>query len=196
MKTIEFIPMIVTVLLALVGYLLTYTNNVRLAQRKDRLDRVERQLRDLYGPLLSRAEAADRVWRAFRNKYRPTGGYWNETTTDAEAVAWRMWMSTVFQPLNEEMAALVTSHGDLVEEVTTPECLLELYAHVVAYRPVLDAWSKGDFSSHTSLFNFPVDSLLQYARQHSQRLKAEQARLLGRAKAIGLRSDKSPVFNR
>ena len=63
----------VTILLALLGYLVTYGNNLRLAQRKDRLERVERQLRDLYGPLLSTAEASTRIWNAFRGRYRPPG---------------------------------------------------------------------------------------------------------------------------
>jgi hypothetical protein len=172
----------VTVLLALLGYLLTYGNNLRLAQRKDRLERVERQLREFYGPLLSLAEASTRVWEAFRGKYRPGGPFWGaqDNPSSEEAAAWRTWMSIVFQPMNEEMARLITQHADLVEEVNTPQCLLELFAHVAAYRPVVEAWKAGNFSEHTSLLEFPTRSILEYAREHCHRLKQEQALLLGK----------------
>jgi hypothetical protein len=172
----------VTVLLALLGYFVTYGNNLRLAQRKDRLERVERQLREFYGPLLSLAEASTRVWEAFRGKYRPGGPYWGtpDMPSDDEAASWRMWMSTVFQPMNEEMARLVTQHADLIEEIDTPECLLDLYAHVAAYRPVLEAWKVGNVLEHTSLLEFPAESVLEYARKHCHKLKQEQALLLGK----------------
>ena len=61
-----------------------------------------------------------------------------------------------------------------------PECLLELYAHVAAYRPVIERWKTGDFSQHASLLNFPTDSLLKYARDRYKTLKREQTLLLGR----------------
>jgi hypothetical protein len=175
----------VTVMLAFVGYLATYLNNLRLAQRKDRLERVERQLRDLYGPLLSVSESSTRAWQAFRSKYRPGRGFWrlndqhDEPTAD-EAAAWRAWMTSVFTPLNEETARVITAHADLIEEPEMPECLLELYAHVAAYRPIVERWRTGDFSEHAPLLNFPTDSLLKYARGHYRSLKREQASLLGR----------------
>ena len=89
-------------------------------------------------------------------------------------------MSAVFQPLNEEMARLVTQHADLIEDVEMPNCLLDLYAHVAAYRPILEGWKTGDFSEHVSLIEFPVNAILEYARAHSRRLKGEQALLLGK----------------
>jgi hypothetical protein len=176
----------VTVVLAVVGYLATYLNNLRLAQRKDRLDRVERQLREFYGPLLSLSESSTRAWQAFRSKYRPGRSFWrpgheHDQPTADEAVAWRAWMMSVFSPLNEETARLITAHADLIEEPEMPECLLELYAHVAAYRPIVDRWKTGDFSEHASLLNFPTDSLLKYARDHYRALKREQASLLGRS---------------
>ena len=54
-------------------------------------------------------------------------------------------MTTVFMPLNEEMAQLVTAHGDLLEEPKVPECLLMLFSHVASYRPVMEAWKKRGF---------------------------------------------------
>jgi hypothetical protein len=43
-----------TVFVALMGYAATYLNSIRLSQRKDRLERIDRQLREFYGPLTYR----------------------------------------------------------------------------------------------------------------------------------------------
>ena len=179
----EIVTLIVTVVLALAGYLITYANNLRLQKRKARLERVESQLRDLYGPLLSRSEAAHRAWIAFREQYRPGQPSYlsgDPPPTKADLETWRTWMSLVFQPINEEVAGLITEHADLIDEADMPECLLDIFAHVVGYRPVIAAWEKGDFSRHSSLVNHSTQPLLDYARSRYQRLKSEQARLIGK----------------
>ena len=43
---------IVTFALAVIGYLAKYINDLRLAKRAEKLNRVNRQLKELYGPLL------------------------------------------------------------------------------------------------------------------------------------------------
>jgi hypothetical protein len=73
-----------SVLLALGGYLATYTYNLKLAQRKDRLDRVNQQLSELYGPLLALASSSGACWTAFRQRYRPNGlSFWDSEPTPA-----------------------------------------------------------------------------------------------------------------
>ena len=52
-----FVTTAVTILLAFTGYLATYFNNLRLAQRNQRLERVSRQLGELYGPLYGLTDA-------------------------------------------------------------------------------------------------------------------------------------------
>lgn len=64
----------VTVLLAFTGYFASYLYNLRLAQRNDRLERVDKQLSDLYGPLLALVMSGTASWDAFRSLYRPGGG--------------------------------------------------------------------------------------------------------------------------
>ena len=41
----------VTVGVALLGFAVKYLNDIKIAQRKDRLDRINQQLKFLYGPL-------------------------------------------------------------------------------------------------------------------------------------------------
>jgi hypothetical protein len=63
----------VSVVLALAGYLATYAYDLRLARRKDQLERVNEQLSDFYGPLLALVDAGRASWRGFRTLYRPGG---------------------------------------------------------------------------------------------------------------------------
>ena len=52
----------VTLLVAFSGYVAKYINDLRIAQRKDKLERVNQQLRDLYGPLFSLIKASTITW--------------------------------------------------------------------------------------------------------------------------------------
>jgi hypothetical protein len=176
------IPTIVTIFLALIGYLATYLNNLRLSQLAERLDRVNRQLGEFYGPMFAMTHASDIAWRAFRSVYRPGQTYFGEgkPLTDEELKTWRLWMSTVFMPVNLRVYEIILSKSDLLIEPQMPECLLMFCAHVAAYQAVLKKWENKDFSEHTSLVNYPAGVLLDYARESFQKLKTEQEELLGR----------------
>ena len=172
----------VTVVLAGTGYLAKYLNDLRIAQRRDQLERVNAQLRELYGPLYALARASGNTWIKFREKYRPNVvNYWESSPepSEKEATAWRLWMVEVFAPLNAEMASLVNSHADLLDDRKMPQCLLDLCAHVYAYKVVLECWKTGDFSQHTSVIDFPADELLSYTETVYKKLKQRQLDLLG-----------------
>ena len=141
-----------TVGLAFIGYLAAYLNSLRRAQRTERLTRLNRQLAELYGPLLALTEASDMAWRAFRSKYRPDAhGYFDtqKPISDAALLAWRNWMQTVFMPTNLRIYDCILSKSDLLIESKMPTCLLDLCAHVTAYLPVIKAWEQNDYSEHT-----------------------------------------------
>jgi hypothetical protein len=171
----------VPALVAVAGYLLAYRNTLRLNQRKDRLDRITRQLGDLYGPLYAITSASTAAWLVFRNQYRPGGAFWStfgSAPTDDEAAAWRRWMTTVFMPLNRRLRDVIVEHIDLLEEEVVPQVLLDVCAHVASYEPVLQRWEEGDYTEHTAPFNFPADQLLSYAERRVLSLKAEQEKFL------------------
>jgi len=174
--------LIITITLALLGYLITYINNIRLSQRAERLQRVNRQLAELYGQLFALSQASDKAWQAFRRKYRPGIAYFGEgkPATDDELKAWRLWMSTVFMPNNLRMYELVLSKSDLLIESEMPQCLLEFCAHVTAYQTVIKKWENNDFSEHTSSIEYPTQELLKYISKSYAALKTEQKRLLGK----------------
>ena len=165
---------------AIVGFFATYRNNLRLTARNDRLTRLNRQLQELYGPLLVLVHAGDRSWDVFRGQYRPTGGFWGSEPppSEDEARAWRLWISTVFMPLNRQMRDVIVTHADLLEEDDIDPCLLDLCAHVAAYEAILKRWESDDYAEHAAPLAFPRDELSAYASKSFRRLKSQQKALL------------------
>lgn len=182
---IEIGSLMITVVLAFIGYLVTYLNNIHLSQRSERLGRVNRQLGELYGPLFGVSQASDRAWLAFRTKYRPGQAFFGQgqPPNEDELQAWRLWMKTVFMPNNTKMYELILSKSDLLIEPRMPGGLLDLCAHVAAYQTVLKRWEDNDFSEHLSLIQYPQQAVIEYAQTSFEALKAEQAKLLGKKKS-------------
>jgi hypothetical protein len=180
---------LVGVVVAAVGYFVKYRIDLRLTQRNDRLERINRQLSEFYGPLLALTRASGQSWQAFRERYRPPGSesFWkiDPPPTREETIAWRLWMTTVFMPVHQRMMDLVLNRADLIEEPDMPSCLMALCAHVAGYQAVLKEWETGEISvareDNISVVNFPGQELANYAAAAFSRLKAEQASLLGSA---------------
>ena len=181
MDTKTLATLTVTLLLGVAGYVVTYFNTLRLTKRKERLDRVNRQLRELYGPLYALTEGADKSWRAFRLQIgRPSGSFWDASPppNDDERAAWRLWMSHVLMPLNVRIETVIVEHADLLEGDEMPGCLLDLLAHIAAYKAVLKAWDHGDYARHISVIDYP-DQVNDYAKREYLKLKAFQQTLIG-----------------
>ncbi|MFD7817074.1 hypothetical protein ACFV6E_29750 [Streptomyces sp. NPDC059785] len=180
---------IVTVGLAFAGYLVTYLNGLRLAQRQARLARVNQQLSEFYGPLFALMESNSRVYDTFSETYaRPDGRdpfRHDVPPTEQELARWRLWASTVFIPNVRAMRDVVVTKADLLIEERMPEALLQLCAHVSGYEITAARWAEGDHAEHLSLINFPGRELNEYIRDRFARLKSEQARLLGHRGAAG-----------
>ena len=178
---------LIGVCIAVIGYFIKYRIDLRLAQRNDRLERINRQLSEFYGPLLALTRSSGQSWQAFRQRYRPPGSesFWKSDPppTKEDAIAWRLWMTTVFMPVHQRMMELVLERADLIEEPEMPPSLLDLCAHVNGYQAILKEWEKGEISTaredNISVVNFPGEELAEYAATAFGRLKAEQADLLG-----------------
>lgn len=172
--------LIVTIALAFVGYLVKYINDLAIARRKDKLERINSQLKNLYGPLYATGKASEIAWKAFRTRYRPGKSFFGSEPppSDEELAAWRLWMAEVFMPLNLRLEKTIVENGDLILEEHMPECFLSLCAHVAAYKPVMKNWQSGEYSEHISSSNYPTD-LLKYVESSYFELKRRQAALLG-----------------
>lgn len=178
------IAVVITIALAFVGYGVTYVNGLRLAQRQERLARVNRQLSDFYGPLFAITEANSRIFEAFAQRHvRPDGRSpfdHEQPPTEEELAEWRLWVTTVFLPNIRVMRDLVVRHADLLREPEMPPLLLKLCAHVSGYEITAARWQQGRYDQHLSLVSFPSEAVAAYAQEGFTALKREQATLLGR----------------
>jgi hypothetical protein len=166
---------------------LAYWNAQRLSQRQARLDRVNRQLEELYGPILALSSASAISWSVFRTRYRPDDYYFFEPSVELtveERDAWVAWMKTVFMPSNRSIYQLIVSKTHLLDGDDMPPPLLDFLAHVAGYEVVMDAWSRNDYSQLTSLTNHPGDAFNEYLRTSFSHLKRRQQDLLGAKREI------------
>lgn len=160
-------------------YYLTYRNNRSLSLRRDRVDRIDRQLSLLYGPLFAFAAASDIAWRKFLAKYNLREPYFGHARPSEDHLRrWETWMRNVFMPMNRKMYEAVVLHADLLIDDEIPDCLLGLFAHVSGYEVIFSQWERGDYSEFASLIDYPYREILEYAHSSYDHLKKEQAALL------------------
>src|ERR1700746_3777658 len=89
---------ILTVLVALSGYLITFMSAHMLARRRDKLDLVNKRLNEFYGPLYVASEAGD---IAYRSLLKRQGKEKSDPIRDSEMKEWMLWVTTIFMPLND-----------------------------------------------------------------------------------------------
>lgn len=176
------ITLSVTIILAFAGYFVKYINDIVISRRKDRLDRINLQLKNLYGILYAVDQSSSIVWNAFRSKYRVRIPYFatDSPPTKEEEEIWRLWILEVFMPLNLIMEKAIIENSDLIIENEMPQCLLKLIAHISAYKPVIKKWQNGDFSEHLSMTGFPKEDLRPYIEKSYFNLRQERAAILGK----------------
>lgn len=178
--TIEAWALAVPALVALAGFLAKYVSDRRLTARDNRLARTNEQLREFYGPLLSLVSASNSSWVVFRRTHRPGGGYFkaDPPISTEDETAWRLWMTTVFMPINRQVRDIVITQAHLLDDEGMPSCLLDLCAHVSAYEAILARWAEGDFSEHKPSLVYPSPALEQYAAKGFAEVKRRQLSLL------------------
>ena len=80
-------------------------------------------------------------------------------------------------PLSERASRLVVERADLLEGTSIEPILLQLVAHVSAYKVILRQWREGNKGEH-SVIKYP-DEVHAWAQDEFRRLKKRQAQLLG-----------------
>jgi len=176
------ITAVITIGIAVLGYLAKYINDIVMANRKDKLERINRQLKEFYGPLLSLVSSSDVSWIKFRGTYRKDiRSYFDDSNppSEEEKEIWRNWMQTVFNPINERIYEVIIKNGDLIIEDKFPDCFRELCAHVETYRPVMKKWEANDYTEHVALLNYPVN-LKKHVEERYAELKATQNKLINK----------------
>jgi hypothetical protein len=164
----------VTILVALIGYLVTFWSAGRVARRKDKLEMVNRRLDEFYGPLYVASQAGNIAYRSLLNKQGKTQSY---PILDSELKEWMLWMTTIFIPLNEVREKIIIQKAYLIVEEQMPHCLLDFVTHVVGYKAVVEKWAEGDYSERRSTIGWPPEFDVYVTRSYAA-LKAEQTHLL------------------
>lgn len=165
---------VLTVTLAFVGYLMTFTITHMIARRSDRLKLVNERLNDFYGPLYIASQAGNIAYRSLLRKQGKTQSF---PILDSELEEWVLWMKTIFMPLNDIREKIIIDKAHLIVEEQMPHCLLDFVTHVVGYKAVVAKWAEGDYSERRSTIGWPPE-FDAYVERSYQALKAEQTRLL------------------
>lgn len=170
----------VTIVLAFAGYVAKYINDVRIEQRRARLERVNRQLSEFYGPLLSLSYAGGVAWAAADADIRPDdkAPFSEREFSESEAETFRLWMTNVLMPMNRQLVELILRKADLLEGDKMPRVLLEVCANVLAFEAVLKRWEQRDYTRTWSFVPYPGEQLREYANESFADLKGRQAQLL------------------
>ena len=165
------------------GYLFTYFNTKKTDERKAQIDRTNDQVRLLYGPLLASISASRSAYAAMVRQHSPDGTVdglvraIRDWPDGPEGSAYRHWMKSVLQPLNERAADIIINHLNLLESANIDPVLLQFVAHVSAYRVILKMWEEGA-TGEWSAVSFP-NKLPAYVDQEFKRVKRKQNMLLG-----------------
>ncbi|WP_327176553.1 hypothetical protein OG599_15420 [Streptomyces sp. NBC_01335] len=172
------ITALASVLIAVLAYALNQRGEIRRSKRQAHLDRINSQLRDLYGPLLILVEANERTWDAFRERHltpieerRGAAGL-----TEEQSRLWRRWVLTVLAPTARQMRDVVLANGDLFIEDEIPQLILDFCAHVSSYEVTIVEWEAGEDGA--VLVRHPGAGLARYIRDAYRSLKSAQAEVL------------------
>ena len=143
-NNVAIASLIATIILAFLGYMVTYVNARLLAKRKDQLELVNKQLNEFYGPLYVSTRAGKIAYQALLQKLGKEDIFEKgKEPSPKELEEWYLWVKTVFMPLNDARERVIVEKAHLIIEEEMPDCLLQFVTHVVGYKPVLAKWSKG-----------------------------------------------------
>jgi hypothetical protein len=165
---------VLTIVLAFVGYLVTFLINRMMARRADRLRLVDQRLNQFYGPLYVATVAGNIAYRSLLSKQGKTQCH---PIRDEDLKEWLLWMTNIFMPLNDVREKIIIENAHLIIEEQMPECLLDFVTHVVGYKALMAKWSEGDYTERRSIIGWPPE-FDRYVERSYKALKAEQTRLL------------------
>lgn len=181
--SIEIITLIATVSLALLGYLLTYWNDLRISKRKEQLELIDKRISEFYGPLYVATQTGRMAYLSLLKKLNRNDVFADPKNkpTEQDIVEWRIWLTNVFMPNNEFIEKLILEKAYLIQEQEMPNCLLDFITHVSGYKAIIKKWEGGDFSENLSIIDFPVE-VVKYSTDSYQELKRKQLELIGKVK--------------
>ena len=166
--------LVLTVILAFAGYLMTFLSSRMMARRADMLKLVNMRLNEFYGPLYVASQAGNIAYRSLLKMQGKTQSF---PIKDEELKEWVLWMQTIFMPLNDIREKIIIEKAYLIVEEEMPRCLLDFVTHVVGYKAIMTRWAEGDYSERRSTIGWPPEFDL-YVEQSYKALKRQQTDLI------------------
>ena len=183
------------ILIFAAGWLVTFVYDRRKRAHEARLERINRQIRDLYGPLLAAIRESEVAWDLYEvhfnehfqpgldaNRRDPDGPY---QPGSEKLATWMRWNREILQPINDRMRRTIEMNLDLFDERDVPKNLRGLLDHVISWQAVLSDWAAEDYSRIHAVNKFPGD-LKAYVKGRFLELKQEQEMLLRDDRVLGL----------
>lgn len=159
-----------------------YQSAQRLRRQQSRLDWVNAQLAELYGPLNALFQANKIAHQRLVDRLRPGSttlfGPGVRPLDDDELERWRMWVIHSAHPRAIRAYEVICEKAHLLIDDDMPGCLLEFCAHKAGYDVLIQRWEQGDHQEHLSLVRHPGDALYDYVATSFAELKRQQGELL------------------
>jgi hypothetical protein len=164
---------------AVLGALLSYLYTRRQERRKARLERLNAQLQEFYGPLYAIFEANRIAHLEFVKTLREgTTTLFDENVeplNEDELRLWRLWAQSAHQHRSTPAYEVIINKAHLLIQDEMPPCLLQFCAHKAGYDVVIERWKQGDYTEHLSVVRHPGDALHEYLQHSFVALKRKQA---------------------
>lgn len=168
-----------SVTVAVMVFVLNQWGQARGERRQARLERVNAQLRDLYGPLKALTDSNEAVWEAMRDSHLPAVGARRSAGAlpDLDDRDWTDWLTYALMPANRQMRDVIVGNAHLLIEPELPDPLRAFCAHVAALEVAL-ARSAGHAPVEPTLIHHPGRSLAAYLDASYAALRQEQEVLI------------------
>jgi hypothetical protein len=170
------------------------------AKRRDdkhaaQLDRLNRQLSQLYGPLYALYEEGERNWMLFVARFSRDSRPWATRTFlpsssddfpppgKESMVEYRRRMEKLFMPTNTRMERLIVEHADLIVGTRMPDEFSDFLAHVASAKLLMHQWKSDSvfgpdqWKRHHAEYPHPP-ALKHLIRGSFEVLKSTQQKLL------------------
>lgn len=171
------IALIITIVLAFVGYIAKYIFDIINYRREKKLELINQRINLFYGPLYFQTIAGKEIDSALRTKFNVPEG--KNTLEEKYLDEWRLFVNEVLMPLNLTREKVILENSYLIIENDPPDCLKKFIVHVSTLKAVVARWKMGDFSDNFAMIPYPQD-LGDYIIDAYLRLKKEQRKLIGK----------------
>ncbi len=169
----------IAILVTLIGVWVQTKSKRDDENKKNHLERISRQISELYMPLHTQYEKGDKNWYSFKDLYGDPIDFDNPHYTD--------WASMVFKNTNICMRDIITKKADLIIGSKIPKCLLDFSSWADAFEIYLHAHDKKNFNNadwKDALKGHPEVQMQAYLSASVEVLKKQQNLLLTGKKTV------------